>query len=209
MRTKIVLLVVVVTFLASIALAATVKMPPAPTVTVEGATPHGLTVALVVSPELRDAIHVVKTSPFDKMKFATGAFTADLFRQSLPALFAGLEVVEAEPAEVTTDLVLEVSIVSFDLTIPHPAYNPYVSSVVYRIEVFDASGEKVFTQTATGSGQTSKGMMSGFKAQGLSAEAAKLAMVDAVTQILEGLAEAEELRELTAGVGAAAAAAGS
>ena len=121
MRTKTVLLVVVATFLASIALAATVKMPPAPTVTVEGATPHGLTVTLVVSPELRDAIHVVKTSPFDTMKFATGAFTADLFRQSLPVLFAGLEVVEAEPAEVTTDLVLAVSIVSFDLTIPHPS----------------------------------------------------------------------------------------
>ncbi len=40
----------------------------------------------------------------------------------------------------------------------------------------------------------SKGMVSGFKAQGLAAESAKIAMVDAARQVLEGLADAPKLR---------------
>jgi hypothetical protein len=49
------------------------------------------------------------------------------------------------------------------------------------------------TLTTTGSGQTSKGMMSGFKAKSLAAESAARAMNDAMTQLLQGLLDAEEL----------------
>jgi hypothetical protein len=194
-------LFVVLTLLAAPAGAANVKMPPAPAVELEGVEPLPLTAGLYLPAELRGTVEVVKTSPLDKLKFAVGEFTAELYELNLPKAFAKVVPVTAkvpsDPAVV--DVVVSVEILRFEVTIPHPAYNPYTSTAVYKVTVTDPAGETLFTQTATGSGQTSKGMMSGFKAQGLAAEAAKLAMADAAKQALEGLTAAEELRGMTTG----------
>jgi len=196
MRTAATLLVTL-TLLAPPALAATVEMPPAPAIELAGSTPLPLTAGLYLPDELRSAIEVVKTSPLDKLKFPVGKFTAELYERNLPLAFAKVVPVTAKvPADPSAvDVVVSVEIVRFEVGIPHPAYNPYTSTAVYKVTVTDPKGEVLFTQTATGSGQTSKGMMSGFKAQGLAAEAAKLAMVDAATQALEGLLASDELRE--------------
>lgn len=180
--------------------AAKVKMPPAPTVELEHVSPLPLAAGLYLPDELRDAVEEVRTSPLDKLTFAVGAFTAELFERNLPLAFQSVTPVTAKApgGEAGVAVVVSVEIVRFELTIPRPAHNPYTSSAVYRVTVTDPEGETLFTQTATGSGQTSKGMMSGFRAQGLAAEAAKLAMADAITQALEGLLAAEELREITA-----------
>lgn len=190
------LLLVALTLLAAPAGAAKVKMPPAPDLAPEGAGPLPLTAGLYLPEALRGAVEVVKTSPFDKLEFAVGAFTAELFTRNLPKAFATVVPVAAKiPAEpAAVDVVVAVEIVRFEVNIPHPAYNPYTSTAVYKVTVTDPAGETLFTQTASGAGQTSKGMMSGFKAQGLAAEAAKLAMADAAKQALEGLLAAEELR---------------
>jgi len=191
-------LLVALTLLAAPAGAANVKMPPAPAVELEGAEPLALTAGLYLPEELRGTVEVVKTSPFDKLKFAVGAFTAELFELNLPKAFAKVIPVTAKvPSDpAAADVVVSVEIVRFEVTIPHPAYNPYTSTAVYKVTVSDPAGETLFTQTATGEGQTSKGMMSGFKAQGLAAEAAKLAMADAAKQAFEGLIAADELRDL-------------
>jgi len=174
--------------------AAPLKMPDPPTIELaDGISPLPLHAVLKVSDELRNTVSVVKTSPFDKLVYPTGAWTVALFEKNLPLVFEKVEVPKPGAPPVDADLTLEISIVRFEATVPHPAYNPYTATVVYRIDVFDRSGEKIFTQTATGNGQTSKGMMSGFKAKGLAAESAKLAMVDAARQVLEGLADAPEL----------------
>ncbi len=170
------------------------KMPEAPLIEIEGAAPVPVRAVLRAPAELRDTVHVVKTSPFDKLVFPTGEWSVDLFAKNLPTVFEQLEVIREATAGEDADLIVVLTIVKFEATVPHPAYNPYTASVVYRVDVLDPAGEKLFTQTATGEGQTSKGMMSGFKAKGLAAEAAKLAMVDAARQVLEGLLEAEELR---------------
>ena len=94
------------------------------------------------------------------------------------------------------DLTIQPSIVKFDSVVPMPAYNPYTATVVYHIDVYDKAGEKIYAQTATGNGQTSKGMMSGFSARQICAEVAQMAMKDAVKQILEGLSEAEEIKNI-------------
>jgi hypothetical protein len=57
-------------------------------------------------------------------------------------------------------------------------------------------GEKIYTQTATGEAQNSKGLMSGFKARSICAEVAQTAMGNAMQQIIEGLASADELKEI-------------
>jgi len=108
------------------------------------------------------------------------------------------EVVEVDslaPGQ-SVDLIVKPSIIKFNSVIPYPAYNPYTATIVYRVEVFDRNGEKIFAQTTTGEGQTSKGLMSGFMARGICAEVAQMAMGNAVQQILEGLSEAEELVNL-------------
>lgn len=190
-------LLATLTLLAAPAHAGTIKMPPAPAIELAGATPLPLTAGLYLPQELRSAVEVVKTSPFDKMTFEVGAFTAELFERNLPLAFATVVPVEAsvQAEGAAVDVVVSFEIVRFEVTIPHPAYNPYTSTTVYKVTVSDPAGEVLFTQTATGAGQTSKGMMSGFKAQGLAAEAAKLSMADAAKQVLEGILEAEELRE--------------
>lgn len=58
------------------------------------------------------------------------------------------------------------------------------------------NGEKIFAQTATGDAQTSKGLMSGFSARGICADVAQKAMAKAAKQVMEGVADAEELAHL-------------
>jgi hypothetical protein len=174
--------------------AGTLKLPEPPVIEIEGADPLPLVVSLSIPEDLASAIHTVKTSPFDKMRYPIGAYTVGLLEKNLGTAFA--RVVEPGPTRdgKAADVVLELSIESFDAVIPHPAYKPYTASVVYRIQVKDPAGDVLFTQTTSGSGQTSKGMMSGFKAQGLAAESAARAMNDAMKQLLEGLLDSRELR---------------
>jgi hypothetical protein len=194
------ILLIVCLLIAAPVLAGTIKLPAAPRMTLE-VTPEGgpfkLKAGLLLSAEVREAIHVVRTSPFDKMKYPIGAFTADLFARNLDQVFAG--VVATDSATTSdVDVTVEVTIDRFEAVIPHPAYNPYTASMVYRIRVTDAGGEVLLVQTVIGEGQTSKGMMSGFKAKQLAAESAVRAMVAAAIQAMEALAEAPELIELAA-----------
>lgn len=99
MRTAAALLVTL-TVLAAPAGAANVKMPPAPPIELEGATPLPLTAGLYLPDELRSAVEVVKTSPFDKLKFPVGEFTAELFELNLPVAFGTVVPVTAKvPAD--------------------------------------------------------------------------------------------------------------
>lgn len=178
--------------------AAKVKMPPAPIVELDGATPLPLVASLDLTDEFRSKVEVVKTSPFDRLKFPVGQFMVELLEKNLPNVFQELRLDSSgTPADsVPVDVRVGVEMIKFEVTIPHPAYNPYNSSVVLKVSISDLDGELLFTQTAAGSGQTSKGMMSGFNAKGIAAEAVKLAIVDAATQAFEGLLDAEDLREL-------------
>lgn len=191
-------LIVLCLLIAASATAATLKMPPAPELALEIDTteaPHPLKAGLFLSADLRSTMHVVKTSPFDKIKYPIGEFTAGLFERNLPQVLA--EVVEVgSPSSTDVDVVVSIDIVRFEAIIPNPAYNPYTATVVYKITVRNPDGETLLVQTVTGEGQTSKGMMSGFKAKQLAAESAVRAMTDAATQALEALAEAPELAEI-------------
>ena len=172
--------------------AAKVPLPEAPLLDLGLLEPLELTAALVVDDELRNHEDVVRTSPFDKLRYATGTFTVDLFETNLPQVFAKMTGVDGESA----DVVVSVELLRFVALVPHPAYKPYTATAVYRVTVADGDGNQLLTETVTGEGQTSKGMMSGFKAKQLCAEAAKLAMADAAVQALQGLVDAPELREL-------------
>lgn len=190
--------IVVCLFVAASAHAATLKMPAAPVIELElgdGEIPYPLSVGLFVPDDVKDEIFVVKTSPFDKIKYPIGGYTVDVFSVNLPQVFD--KVVEVSgPKAADVDLVIEVDIVRFEAKIPHPAYNPYTATAVYKITVRDSSGETLLGQTVTGDGQTSKGMMSGFKAKRLAAESAARAMAEAAKEALEALAEAPELEEV-------------
>jgi hypothetical protein len=191
-------LIVVCLFAAVSAHAATLKMPAAPTIELEpsdGEVPRPLSVGLFVPDDVKDEIFVVKTSPFDRIKYPIGGYTVDVFATNLPQVFS--KVIEVGgPKAAGVDLVIEVDIVRFEATIPHPAYNPYTATAVYKITVRNSSGETLLVQTVTGDGQTSKGMMSGFKAKRLAAESAARAMAEAAKQALEALADAPELAEI-------------
>jgi len=192
---KVTTLTVLCLVIAAAAPATTLKLPSAPEMTLETngvSLPLPLTAGLFLSDEVRSAIHVVKTSPFDRIKYPIGDYTVDVFGRNLPLVFA--EVVEVNDAKMTdVDLVVEVAIARFEAVIPHPASNPYTATAAYRITVRNADGETVLVQTVTGDGQTSKGMMSGFKAKQLAGESAARAMADAARQALEALADEPEL----------------
>lgn len=190
-------IVTVVCLLAAITVnAATLKMPEAPKIELENIgeieLPLALNAGLFIPEDVATAEHVVKTSPFDKIKYPVGPYTAELFTANLPQVFAKVTKVDG-PTAADVDVIVEVEIVRFEATIPHPAYNPYTATAVYKVTVRDPAGETLIVQTVTGDGQTSKGMMSGFSAKGLAAESAVRAMNDAAKQALEALAEAPEL----------------
>lgn len=190
-------LILLCLLVAASASAATLKMPPAPELALEIETaeaPHPLKAGLFLSADVRSNIYVVKTSPFDKIKYPIGAYTADLFGKNLQQVVA--EVADVDQPSSSDFHVISIDIVRFEATIPHPAYNPYTATVIYKITVRDPDGETLLVQTVTGEGQTSKGMMSGFKAKQLAAESAVRAMNDAATQALEALVEAPELAEI-------------
>lgn len=191
---------IVLSFLFAIsASAATLKMPAAPEIELEvtqGETPFPLAAGLFLPSEVRSAVYVVKTSPFDKISYPIGEYTVDVFKRNLPQVFGS--VVEVGSAKATgVDVVVEIAIVRFEAVIPHPASNPYTATMVYKITVRGADGETLLAQTITGDGQTSKGMMSGFKAKQLAGESAARAMTEATRQALEALAEAPELADLS------------
>lgn len=190
----VVLSVALVSVLAAAASGAPLKMPPVPELSLApGTAPSPLAVALRLTPEVRDAVHELRTSPFDKVSFAIGPFTSELFEKNLGKAFARVGKADSRTAPAGYDAVLEVTIVEFAAVVPMPAYNPYTATMVYRAEVYGRDGERLFTQTASGAGQSGKGMLSGFKARSLAAEAAAAAMADAARQVLEGLAAAPEL----------------
>jgi hypothetical protein len=179
--------------LASAAAALPLKMPPVPELTLAPGTPvRPLAAALHLPADVRQSVHELRTSPFDKVSFAIGPFTAELFEKNLGKAFSKVGKAESRSVPAGFDFVVEVGIVQLEAVVPMPAYNPYTASMVYRVEVFGRDGEKLFTQTASGAGQSGKGMLSGFKARSLAAESAAGAMADAARQILEGLAAAPE-----------------
>ncbi len=178
-----------------VAQAKTLKFPPAEKITLEGATVQPKVVGLYVPPELAAFKHTVKTSPFDKLHYPVGSYSVELFKLNLAQVFQ--KVVDSptqEPAD-GVDLVVVPSIVSFEAVVPHPAWKPYVATVVYRVDVYDRTGEKIFSQTATAEGQTSGGMASGFKAGQHCTNATMMATSKAAKQLLEGLLASEEIRD--------------
>ncbi len=191
-------LIVLSLLFAITATAATLKMPAAPEIEFEGSQDEAtfpLSAGLLLPNDVRSAVYVVKTSPFDKIKYPIGEYTVDVFSRNLPQVFGS--VVEVDSAKAAgVDVVVEIAIVRFEAIIPHPASKPYTATAVYKITVKDALGETLLVQTVTGDGQTSKGMMSGFKAKQLAGESAARAMTDAARQALEALADAPELAEV-------------
>jgi hypothetical protein len=192
-RTLLTLLAVSLATCASPCFSATLKMPSASELSLEHGEPRNISVAVSHPDELTDQEYVVRTSPFDKITYPIGEYTAALFEKNLGLVFDSVETPKTRTAADHESLSATVSIESFEAVIPSPAYKPYTADVVYRVTVTDASGDTVFTATAVGSAQTSKGMMSGFKAKQLAAHAATEAMDEAMTEILESLAAAEEL----------------
>ena len=191
-------LIFVCLFVAVSAHAATLKMPAAPVIELElgdGEIPRPLSVGLFVPDDVKNEIFVVKTSPFDRIKYPIGGYTVDVFATNLPQVFSKVTDVGG-PKAAEVDLVIEVDIVRFEATIPSPASHPYTSTAVYKITVRNSRGVPLLVQTVTGDGQTSEGMLSGFKAKRLAAESAARAMAEAAKQALEALADAPELEEV-------------
>jgi hypothetical protein len=167
-------------------------MSPPAKLDMAGIQQHRAKAGLLISKELKETVYVKQTSPFDKISYPIGEQTAQLFQKNLPLVFSQVVKIESKSVTSDIDLIVEPSIVSFDSVIPMPAYNPYTAKIVYRVDVY-REGEKIFTQTAAGDAQGSKGLMSGFSAQSIAAEVANKAMENAIKQILEGLSTAEEL----------------
>lgn len=171
------------------------NMAPPAKLDMAGIHQHPYKAGLLLSKELKETVYVKQTSPFDKMSYPLGEQTAQIFQKNMPTVFNQVTEIVSRNATQDVDLVVEPSIVSFDSVIPMPAYNPYTAKVVYRVDLYNKKGEKIFTQTAAGDAQTSKGLMSGFSAQSIVAEVAQKAMENAMKQILEGLSAAEELKK--------------
>jgi hypothetical protein len=172
------------------------KMDPPPTPDLSYLKPLPYTAGLYIPKELKAYQYEIATSPLDKMVYPLGEQTVMLFEQCAPKVFSKVVPVESLNAPPGVDVIVKPSIMKFNAVIPHPAYNPYTATMVYQAEVFSPDGKKIFTQTATGDAQSSKGLMSGFSARGICAAVAQKAMTDAAKQVMEGIADSEELAHL-------------
>jgi hypothetical protein len=191
---SIICIVVMVSITVGCALPLKMDPPPAPDLSYLKPLPY--TAGLYIPQELKNYKYEVATSPLDKMVYPLGEQTAMIFEQCAPKVFSKVVPVGSLTAAEGVDVIVKPSIVKFKAVIPHPAYNPYTATMVYRAEVFSPDGQKIFAQTATGDAQSSKGLMSGFSARGICAKVAQMAMTDAAKQVMEGIADAEELAHL-------------
>jgi hypothetical protein len=166
-------------------------MKPPTALDVKVAKQHSYTAGLYIPKEVREQVYVNQT-----WIYPLGEQTTGFFEKNLPLVFKNVVLVDSKNPSQDVPVIIEPSILKFNSIIPFPAYNPYTATMVYRVDVYDRKGEKIYTQTATGDAQTSKGLLSGFMAAQLLSEAAQTAMENAVRQIIEGLAEAQELAKL-------------
>jgi hypothetical protein len=171
------------------------KMDPPPTPDLSSIKPLPYTAGLYLPEELKNYRYEVATSPVDKMVYPLGEQSVMIFEQCTPKIFSKVVPVDSLTAQ-GVDVIVQPSIVKFNAVIPMPAYNPYTATMVYKADVFSPDGKKIFTQTATGDAQSSKGLMSGFSARGICAAVAQKAMTDAAKQVMEGIADADELAQL-------------
>jgi hypothetical protein len=147
--------------------------------------------------ETKEYVYKVGVTLFNnELNYPLGHQTALALQANLPKIFKGVVEVDSLTPSQPVTVVLQPSIVDFKSNIPFPAYNPYTASIVYRIDVYNCKGEKIFSQTVTGDAQTSRGLVSGFMQNTIYAEAAQMAIDKAMQQIIEGLAYADELREV-------------
>ncbi|MBU1054164.1 MAG: hypothetical protein KKC46_10080 [Proteobacteria bacterium] len=172
------------------------KMNPPPKLDSSGINQHPYTAGLFVPQEVKEFIFVKATSPLDKMSYPIGQQTYEIFKNNIPLVFKNVVEVDSITTDKNIDLIIKPSIVKFDPVIPYPAYNPYTATIIYHIDVYNNEGEKIFAQTATGDTQSSKGILSGFSARSICANVAQMAMNNSVKQIIEGLSEAEEIKNL-------------
>lgn len=173
-----------------------VKMGPPPSPDMSHIQPLPYTAGLYLSPELKAYQHKIATSPFDAIVYPLGEQTAQIFKQCTAKAFDKVVPMASLTSTQGVDVIIKPTIVKFEAVIPMPAYNPYTATMVYQAEVLDPDGKKIFSQTATGDSQSSKGLMSGFSARSICADVAQKAMVDAARQVMEGVVESEELAHL-------------
>lgn len=172
------------------------KMSPPQKLEISDIDQHPYTAGLVVPEDLKTYVYEKATSPVDKMAYPLGDQTHQLFKKNIPLVFDRMVEVESVSTGQAVDLFVQPSIVKFESVIPMPAYNPYTATIVYHVDVYNRAGEKIYAQTSTGNGQTSKGYVSGFSAREICADVAQMAMNDAVKQIIEGLADSEDIANL-------------
>ncbi len=172
------------------------SMGPPPLLTISGIKQHPHKAGLYVPKEVQEYVYIKQTSPVDKMTYPIGKQTHEFFKKNMPLAFRNVVEVDSIEAGQDVDIFIQPSIVKFDSVIPMPAYKPYTAKIVYRVDVYNKKGERIFAQTTTGSAQSSKGIMSGFFARGICSDVAQMAMKDALIQVVEGIADAEELENL-------------
>lgn len=154
---------------------------------------HNYTAGLYVPQKVKDAVHIQITSPFDRLSYPIGKQTYETFKTNLPLVFKNIEEVDSVSPTKQVDIIIKPSITQFHAVIPVPAYNPHTATITYKVDVYNKTGEMIYTQTTTGNAQTSKGLMSGFFGRRIPAQAAQMAIDDAIQQVVEGLSDAEEL----------------
>ena len=157
-----------------------------------------LTAALYLPPEFRDYTYEMVTSPFDSLALELGASMTGILTTNMPDVFERVVMAESKTVPEGADVLIIPTVLDHKNIIPFPAYEPHRASMVCRVEVLDKTGEPFFTQTASGDAQTGGNLFSGFSSQSLAIEASQLAAKDAMRQVLQGLAESVELKELAA-----------
>ncbi len=194
-RIGMIILAAMVTFLSGCSIQ--LEMNPPQTCELKDVKQHPYSAGLFMPKETREYVFVKPTTLYNyEMTYPLGPQTALALQKNLPKIFKELVEVDSLNPPQPVKVVIQPSIIDFKSNVPYPAYNPYTASIVYRFDVYNLKGEKIYSQTVTGDGQTSKGLLSGFVQKGLYAEAAKLAIDKAIQQIVEGLAFAEELKEV-------------
>ena len=172
------------------------KMEDPPTPDLSHLKPLPYTAGLYIPQDLKSYEHKVATSPLDAVVYPLGEQTARIFSNCTAKIFNKVVPVTSLTPTEQVDVIIQPAIVKFDAVIPVPAYNPYTATMVYQADVLRPNGQKVFSQRATGDAQSSKGLMSGFSARGICAKVAQDAMVDAAQQIMEAIADSEEMAHI-------------
>lgn len=154
-------------------------------------------VGLHFHPEFASYQHEEELRDHGRWSITLGPAQLALFQRVLPAMFAGVEVVDSVDAAGHLDAVVSVSLEDFQFAVPRQTRSSFYEVWVrYQLDLYDGTGRPIAQWPLTGYGKANEHDHSRLspRSQTVLQEAAMIALRDAGAFLALGFAEQAEIR---------------